>query len=121
MKESPPDLLIMGCGYLGRRIAARACAAGRRVYAATRSPHRADEFHRFGLEPVLCDVLDTDSLQALPAGPDEVYAVGFDRTAGKTMRNVYVDGLENVLNMLDVDDYRRFVYISSTGVYGQAN
>jgi nucleoside-diphosphate-sugar epimerase len=120
MKESLSDLLVIGCGYLGRRVAARSCAAGRRVFATTRSRHRTDEFHRFGLEPVLCDVLDPDSLRALPAGTDIVYSVGFDRTAGKTMRNVYMDGLENVLNVLDVDDYRRFIYVSSTGVYGQA-
>jgi nucleoside-diphosphate-sugar epimerase len=113
------DLLVIGCGYLGRRIAERRRAAGDRVFAATRYPHRADEFHRLGLEPVLCDVLDPDSLRALPAGADVVYCVGFDQTAGKTMRNVYVDGLENVLNALDADEENRFVYVSSTGVYGQ--
>jgi nucleoside-diphosphate-sugar epimerase len=113
------DLLVIGCGYLGRRVADRRRAAGERVFAATRSPHRADEFHRLGLEPVLCDVLDPDSLLALPSGADVVYCVGYDRTSGKTMRNVYVDGLENVLNALDAADHGRFVYVSSTGVYGQ--
>jgi nucleoside-diphosphate-sugar epimerase len=114
------DLLVIGCGYLGRRVADRRRAAGLSVFAATRSPHRADEFHRLGLEPVLCDVLEPDSLRALPAGTDVVYCVGFDRTAGKTMRNVYVDGLENVLNALDAADQGHFVYVSSTGVYGQS-
>jgi nucleoside-diphosphate-sugar epimerase len=113
------DLLVIGCGYLGRRVAARRRAAGNRVFAATRSPHHADEFHRLGLEPVHCDVLDPDSLRALPAGADVVYCVGFDRKAGKTMRNVYVDGLNNALIALDAADRGRFVYASSTGVYGQ--
>ena len=113
------DLLVIGCGYLGRRVAERRRATGFRVFASTRSPQRADEFHRLGLEPILCDVLDPDSLRALPAGADVVYCVGFDRAAGKTMRNVYVDGLENVLNALDADDEKHFVYVSSTGVYGQ--
>ncbi len=36
------------------------------------------------------------------------------------MRNVYVDGLENVLNALDAADQGHFVYVSSTGVYGQS-
>jgi nucleoside-diphosphate-sugar epimerase len=113
------DLLVIGCGYLGRRVADRRRADGLRIFASTRSPQRAEEFHRAGLEPVLCDVLDPDSLRALPGGADVVYCVGFDRTAGKTMRNVYVDGLENVLKALDADDEGRFVYVSSTGVYGQ--
>jgi nucleoside-diphosphate-sugar epimerase len=115
-----PDLLVIGCGYLGRRVAHRRCEAKLPVFATTRSPHRADEFHHLGLEPVFCDVLDPDSLRALPAGVDVVYCVGFDRTAGKTMRNVYVDGLENVLNALDAEDKGRFVYVSSTGVYGHS-
>ena len=110
---------MIGCGYLGRRVADQRRAAGVRVFASTRSPQRAEEFQRAALEPVLCDVLDPDSLRALPAGADVVYCVGFDRTAGKTMRNVYVDGLENVLNALDGDDQGRFIYVSSTGVYGQ--
>ncbi len=114
------DLLVIGCGYLGRRVADRRRAAGATVFATTRSPHRADTFHRLGLEPVLCDVLDPDSLRALPAGADVVYCVGYDRTAGKTMRNVYVDGLENALNALDAADHGRFIYVSSTGVYGQS-
>ncbi|HBI42133.1 MAG TPA: NAD(P)-dependent oxidoreductase [Planctomycetales bacterium] len=113
------DMLVIGCGYLGRRVAECQRATGLRVFASTRSPGRADEFHRAGLEPVLCDVLDRDSLRALPAGADVVYCVGFDRTAGKSMRTVYVDGLENVLNALDAADHGRFVYVSSTGVYGQ--
>ncbi len=121
MKESPSDLLVIGCGYLGRRVADRRRADGGRVFAAPRSPHRADEFQRSGLIPILCDVLDPDSLRALPAGADVVYCVGYDRTAGKTMRNVYVDGLENVLNALEADDDGRFIYVSSAGVYGQAD
>jgi nucleoside-diphosphate-sugar epimerase len=117
-------MVIIGCGYLGRRVAARLMAAGRRVFATTRSPHRADEFHRLGLEPVRCDVLEPDSLFALPAAMDVVYCVGFDRTARVDMRKVYVDGLSNVLTVLDAqpDDAsvrRRFVYVSSTGVYAQ--
>jgi nucleoside-diphosphate-sugar epimerase len=117
-------IVVIGCGYLGRRIAARQLAAGRRVFATTRSPHRAQEFQRLGLEPVHCDVLEPDSLFALPAAADVVYCVGFDRTAKLDMRKVYVDGLANVLTVLDAqpDDAsvrRRFVYVSSTGVYAQ--
>ncbi len=83
----------------------------------TRSPHRAEEFQRLGLEPVLCDVLDPDSLLALPAAVEVVYAVGFDRTAGADMRTVFVTGLANVLEALE--EQGRFVYVGSTGVYAQ--
>ena len=42
--------LIVGCGYLGRRVAARWRAPGRRVLATTRSPQHASELAALGLE-----------------------------------------------------------------------
>ena len=120
------DKLVIGCGYLGRRVAARWRAAGSRVFAATRSRGHADEFQRSGLEPVICDVLDHSSLRALPDATVVVYCVGLDRTAGVDMRTVYVDGLANVLTALagkrnPTAGGGRFVYVSSTGVYAQSD
>ena len=118
------DKLVIGCGYLGRRAAARWASAGHCVFATTRSRYRAEEFQRLGLQSVLCDVLDLPSLLALPAVADVVYCVGLDRAVGADMRTVYVDGLANVLTALDAgpdaaSDEGRFVYVSSTGVYAQ--
>jgi nucleoside-diphosphate-sugar epimerase len=47
-----------------------------------------------------------------------VYCVGFNRAAGKSMRDVYVNGLANVMSALPRP--RRFLYVSSTGTYGQS-
>ena len=47
-----------------------------------------------------------------------LFAVGYDRTAAHSQEEVFVDGLRNVL--AKVRPYcRRFIYISSTSVYGQ--
>lgn len=116
---SPPTqlpALIVGCGYLGRRVAARWVAAGRRVAALTR--RNADALAALGLDPVVGDVSDPASLR-LPAASTVLYAVGMDRSAGKTMRDVYVNGLSHVLDTLPAAG--RFVYVSSTGVYGQSD
>jgi nucleoside-diphosphate-sugar epimerase len=115
-----PDKLIVGCGYLGRRVAARWLTQGHRVFGTTRSPARAEELRQIGVEPVICDVLDWESLKALPPVASVLYCVGFDRTAGKSMADVYVQGLNNVLNrywMIQMDD-GDLTYVSSTGVYG---
>jgi nucleoside-diphosphate-sugar epimerase len=113
------DKLVIGCGYLGRVVAARWRAAGHRVFATTRSPERAAELRAAGLEPVVCDVLRPDSLRALPSSVETiVYCVGFDRSAGVPMRTVYIEGLSNVLTALD-RWAGRFVHVSSTGVYAQ--
>jgi nucleoside-diphosphate-sugar epimerase len=112
------DKLIIGFGYLGRRIAPLWQALGHRVFVTTRSPERAGALRAGGLEPIVCDVLAPDRLSALPSVATVVYCVGFDRTAGATMRDVYVRGLGNVLDQLPRPG--RFLYVSSTGVYGQS-
>jgi len=111
-----PDLII-GCGYLGRRVAARWRATGRTVAALTR--RNAAALAALGLTPITGDVLDPTSLGQLPAAGTVLYAVGFDRTAGRPMREVYVTGLAYVLEALP--PCRRFLYISSTSVYGQTD
>ncbi len=112
--------LIIGCGYLGQRVGALLCHRGDRVFGTVRSAGRAAEIARLGIEPVIAQVLDLESLRALPAADRVFYSVGFDRTAGSTMRSVYVDGLQNVLDRL-TSETARFVYASSTGVYGQTD
>jgi nucleoside-diphosphate-sugar epimerase len=110
--------LIIGCGYLGRRVARRWIAHGDTVFALTRSTGRARDLLSSGIEPVIGDVTDPATLGALPEADTLLYAVGLDRTSGKSQREVYVGGLENVLAMV-AGKIRRFLYISSTSVYGQ--
>lgn len=112
---TPEPGLIVGCGYLGRRVAARWVAAGRTVAALTR--RNADAVAALGIEAITGDVLAPASLRTLPAASTVLYAVGMDRSAGRSMREVYVGGLANVLGTLP--DCGRFVYVSSTSVYGQ--
>jgi nucleoside-diphosphate-sugar epimerase len=106
--------LIVGCGYLGRVVARMWAGEGRHVSALTRS--RAVEFQALGIESVVGDVTAPASLR-LPATDTILYAIGLDRSAGRSMREVYVGGLANVLDVLPTP--RRFVYVSSTSVYGQ--
>ena len=112
------SVLILGAGYLGRRVGRRLLDRGVRVFGTTRSAGRAAELAALGIEPVLADVLDPGSLERLPAADRVVYDVGFDRTQGASMRSVYVDGLRATLDRLP-GPIRRFVYVGSTGVYGQ--
>jgi nucleoside-diphosphate-sugar epimerase len=115
------DFLILGCGYLGRRVAARALACGHRAFATTRRPERAAELAALGAVPVLCDVLDRASLRALPPVEALVHCVGLDRGAGRPPHELYVDGLAHVLDAVAAwPRPPRFAYVSSTGVYGQA-
>lgn len=110
-------VLILGCGYLGRRAARRWTDRGRRLVALTRG--RAADLTALGIEPVVGDVLDRESLRQLPSVSTVLYAVGMDRSTGRSMREVYVEGLRNVLAALPPCE--RFLYVSSTSVYGQTD
>lgn len=110
--------LIIGCGYLGRRVAARWIASGDEVFALTRSEQNAEALRELGVSPVVGDVTDAASLESLPACDTVLHAVGFDRSASATKREVYVDGLSNVVARM-AGRCGRFIHISSTSVYGQ--
>ena len=67
--------LIIGCGYLGRRVAAAWLQAGHSVTALTRSENNAAELSRLGITPVIGDVCDPKSLAALPVVESVLFAV----------------------------------------------
>lgn len=112
--------LIIGCGYLGQRVAAKWRAGGDIVHVLTRSTDHAGRFQKQDFVPILGDVLDPESLQKLPEVDTVFWAVGWDRASGKSMHDVYVTGLQNVLDRMRTR-CRKFISISSTSVYGQNN
>ena len=110
--------LIIGCGYLGRRVAAVWLSEGHEVSALTRSERHAEELQSAGITPIIGDVTKPPTLSGLPAADTLLFAVGFDRTAGHSQRTVHVDGLSNVLQEVGTR-IGKMIYISSTSVYGQ--
>jgi nucleoside-diphosphate-sugar epimerase len=113
------ERLIFGCGYLGTRVAKRWLEAGDTVFAVTRSTGRTAELERAGVVPLVADIHDHSTLAILPTVDTVLYAVGFDRSGSQSIRNVFVDALGNVLSNVCGGKCSRFIYISSTGVYGQ--
>ncbi|QDT39304.1 SDR family oxidoreductase [Stratiformator vulcanicus] len=115
-----PKRMIVGCGYLGLRAARAWLQAGDSVSALTRSPERADQLREIGLEPIVGDVTEPDSLSDLPEADTLLFAVGLDRSAGKSQREVYVNGLRHTLERM-AGRCGRTIYVSSTSVYGESD
>lgn len=115
---APATRLVVGCGYLGTRVAARWLAAGDRVVAFTRRRERAAELARLGIDPLVADVTSPEFPAAgpLPAAATVFWAVGFDRGSGTTHRDVHVIGLTRLLDALPGSP--RVILSSSTGVWG---
>lgn len=110
--------LVIGCGYLGRRVAQQWMDHDEEVFALTRSDETAQSFRKDGLHPIVGDVMQPETLKFPEDIETCLYAVGLDRSAGFSQREVYVQGLQNVLNA-DRFQPKRLIYISSTSVYGQ--
>ncbi len=122
-----PLRLVVGCGYLGERVARRWVTAGSRVIATTRRTARALELRGLGVEPAIVDVTAVDpgwsalfSEHGVPA--TVFWAVGFDRGAGGTHHDVHVGGLRKLLDALaaasEGTSRPRVIFSSSTGVWG---
>ena len=82
----------------------------------TRSAMRAAELAKLGIEPIVADVTKPETIRALPEVATLFWAVGFDRAAGATYRDVHVDGLARVVGLLA--GAPRIILSSSTGVWG---
>ncbi|MFV2066598.1 MAG: NAD-dependent epimerase/dehydratase family protein, partial [Pirellulales bacterium] len=110
--------LVVGCGYLGARVARRWARLGETVYGVVRSDTRADALAREGIRPLVADVLAPSTLDALPPAETVVFSVARQRAARESLHGLLVTGLANVLASLStLAD--RLIVISSTGVYGQ--
>jgi len=120
--------ILIGCGYLGGRVAKLWHAAGEHTVATTRQDTFTAAMFEARTYTGQADVTNPGSLawlktQIPPLGGTPVesllYAVGFDRTAGPNIHAVYAGGLANVLAAMPAS-VSRVIYISTTGVYGTA-
>ena len=109
--------LVVGCGYLGERVARVWRQAGDEVYEITRGTG-AGGLSRAGLRPIVLDVTQGPRLGALPDVDTVLFAVGRARRSGATMFDLHVKGLRAVLDALP-GSTGRMIYASSTGVYAQ--
>ncbi len=120
-----PVALIVGCGYLGQRLAERLINCGVEVLGTTRSPSGAAKLGGIGVRPLLLSVtelLTTASLRpAVQAGAIDLFYMvppGREKAVPRP-RQIVIDGMANVLAALRPAHIRRAVLVSSTGVYGQ--
>jgi nucleoside-diphosphate-sugar epimerase len=113
------NALIAGCGYLGLRVARNWLDSETRVSAFTRSADRAATLQAMGIQPIVVDLANSDQpLPPLPAVDTVLWAVGYDRSTGVAREDIWLKGLQRLIDALQVTP-RRFLYVSSTSVYGQ--
>lgn len=113
---------ILGCGYvgleLGRQLQHR--AAIDRVVGVRRSDDGVEALADAGIEPVQGDLTDSETLRDVPQVDVVVFAASSGGRGAGAAREIYVEGQRTVLDFFGDRDDRpdRYVYTSSTGVYG---
>jgi nucleoside-diphosphate-sugar epimerase len=105
--------LIMGCGYLGRRVAASYLKSGIEVTGTVRSRLSAEQLKKLGVAPVIAD-LDRQPLQDLPlSGSSLFYFIPPVAEGSVDPRTANL-----VKAFRRQGSPHRLIYLSTTGVYG---
>lgn len=110
-------VLLAGCGDLGLRVAQRLHARGDEVWALRRNPPaKARGFIRW----TSADLTVPQSMQELPRGVTQlVYLPAPDRRDPLAYKELFADGLRNVLGAPGMATLRRVLLVSSSAVYGE--
>jgi len=113
-------VLIVGCGYVGLPLGAELVKQGHEVFGLRRSPGAEAELRSAGIKPLAGDITKADSLIPLPASYDWVVnCVSASGGGAEEYREVYLQGTRNLIEWLGAAPPKKFVYTSSTSVYGQ--
>jgi nucleoside-diphosphate-sugar epimerase len=113
-------VLIIGCGYVGLPLGAKLVRQGHEVFGLRRSLTAADDLKAAGIIPLTADVTRPERLSPLLKTYDWVVnCVSASGGGAWEYREVYLGGMRNLIAWLGEAPLQKFVYTSSTGVYGQ--
>jgi nucleoside-diphosphate-sugar epimerase len=116
-------VLVVGCGYIGLPLGERLAREGHEVVGIRRSALARSDLEAAGIQPVIADITRPETLASIPPAFDWVVnCVASTHGADpEDYRRVYLDGARNLLSWLAESPPRKFVYTSSTSVYGQTD
>ncbi len=108
--------LIAGCGYVGRRLAARLVDSGQ-VIAIARSPGTLADLRTMGIESIFADF---DAIETSPLPDTVANGAAVAYLAPPPGTGITDPRLERFLAALGDARPLVFLYMSTTGVYGDA-
>jgi nucleoside-diphosphate-sugar epimerase len=117
-----PEILIIGCGFLGEAAAGLFSASGRRVLGINRTPRGTGDCLADSFEIAACDITSGPAVRALAPkvqGADlAIHAVSSGGAGAESYAALYRDGLARIL---DAWHPKRVIFVSSTSVYAQTD
>lgn len=115
-------VLIVGCGYVGIPLGAELVKLGHEVFGLRRSADGDAELAAAGIQPLVGDITRAEDLAKLP-GPFDwvVNTVSSSKGGEEEYRQVYLQGTRHLIECLGPTALKKYVYTSSTSVYGQTD
>jgi len=115
-------VLIVGCGYVGLPLGAELVRLGHEVHGLRRTAAAETQLVAAGIRPLAGDITRPESLAALPGEFDWVVnCVASGGGDAASYREIYLQGTANLLAWLAPRPPKKFLYTSSTSVYGQTD
>jgi nucleoside-diphosphate-sugar epimerase len=115
-------VLIAGCGYVGLQLGSDLAAQGHEVFGLRRNADAAASLATAGIKLLLADISRRETLDSLPVDFDwVVHCAASSGGDADAYRQVYLQGTGNLLSWLSSAPPKKFVYTSSTSVYGQTD
>ena len=115
-------VLIVGCGYVGLPLGAELVRRGHEVFGLRRTTAAETQLRAAGIQPLAGDVTQPETLAALPGHYEWVVnCVASGGGDADSYRRIYLHGTANLLAWLAPHPPKKFLYTSSTGVYGQTD
>jgi nucleoside-diphosphate-sugar epimerase len=114
-------VFIVGCGYVGVPLGTELVRLGHEVFGLRRNSSAENELKAVGIQPLFADITKPDELKKFPREFDWVVncvAAGGD---AENYREIYLNGTKNLVEWLAPNPPKKFVYTSSTSVYGQTD
>ena len=108
---------VLGCGYVGLELCRQLDTD---VVGVRRSDAGIRAIEETGATAVRADITDADALEAVPDADVVVFAASSGGRGAEAAREVYVESQRTTLEHFAgrADPPERYVYTSSTGVYG---
>ena len=118
----PVRVLIVGCGYVGLAVGELLSNAGHEVFGLRRTGSGRGDSERPRIVPLTGDITRPQDLRNLPLPFDWVLNTVSSMRGGKDeYRAVYLEGTRNLIAWLKNTPLQKYVYTSSTSVYGQTD
>jgi nucleoside-diphosphate-sugar epimerase len=111
--------LIVGCGYVGLPLGAELVRQGHEVFGLRRSALVTGELKSAGIQPLIGDVTKPETLAKLPRQFDWVVNCVAAGGSVDNYRQIYLEGNRNLISWLAESPPGKFIYTSSSSVYGQ--